>query len=194
MIKLENISKSYGDSAVLSDFSLSLSRGERICIVGASGCGKTTLLHVIAGLTKADSGKITKGGESALMFQEPRLLPWRNARENITVVLPKDKHSSEYELADKYLLAVGLSEDAEKMPDSLSGGMAQRVAFARFLAFADASDSGILLLDEPFSALDGDTADEMIALLDSFAEGKALILVTHDQAHAERLGAKIVKL
>ena len=190
MIKLENISKSYGERAVLSDFSLSVEDGERVCIVGASGCGKTTLLRIIAGLTVADGGSVNVTGASALMFQEPRLLPWKNALDNILAVLNKEN----FALADKYLCAAGLAADKEKMPDALSGGMAQRVAYARFLAYAEATDADILLLDEPFSALDCDTASAMLSLLDSFTAGKTLILVTHDDTHAAKLGARVIKI
>jgi ABC-type nitrate/sulfonate/bicarbonate transport system ATPase subunit len=147
-------------------------------------------LRIISGLENADGGTVECNGKIAYMFQEARLLPWKSARENILAVLKKEKAA----LVDKYLDAVGLSDDKDKLPTSLSGGMAQRVAFARFLAYAEATDADILLLDEPFSALDGDTADEMIALLDKFAKNKTLILVTHDEGHADALGAKTVEL
>ena len=190
MIRLENITKKYGEQIVFDNFSLNASSGERIALIGASGRGKTTLLRIMAGLEKADGGAFEINGKIAYMFQETRLLPWKNARENILAVLNKDNAA----LTDKYLDAVGLADDKDKMPSSLSGGMAQRVAFARFLAYAEATDAEILLLDEPFSALDGDTANEMIALLDKFAAGKTLILVTHDESHADALGAKTVEL
>ena len=190
MIKLENITKKYGEQIVLDNFSLNVSDGERIALIGASGRGKTTLLRIISGLENADGGIAHKTGEYAVMFQEPRLLPWKNARENILAVLNKDNAA----LADKYLDAVGLAEDKDKMPSSLSGGMAQRAALARLFAFAEATDADILLLDEPFSALDSDTADKMIALLDNFAKNKTLILVTHNEKHANALGARTVEI
>ena len=190
MIRLENINKKYGEQIVLDNFSLNVSGGERVALIGTSGRGKTTLLRIISGLENADGGTVECNGKIAYMFQEARLLPWKSARENILAVLKKEKSA----LADKYLDAVGLSADKDKLPTSLSGGMAQRVAFARFLAYAEATNAEILLLDEPFSALDGDTADEMIALLDSFAAKKTLILVTHDEGHADALGAKTVEL
>ena len=190
MIKLENITKKHGEQIVLDNFSLNVSDGERIALIGASGRGKTTLLRIISGLENADGGIAHKTGEYAVMFQEPRLLPWKSAIDNLLAVLKKE----DFSLAEKYLLAVGLADDKDKMPSSLSGGMAQRVALARLLAFAEATNADILLLDEPFSALDGDTANEMIALLDKFATGKTLILVTHDESHADALGAKTVEL
>ena len=190
MIRLQNITKKYGEQTVLENFSLTVGSGERIALIGASGRGKTTLLRIISGLEKADGGEIECNGKIAFAFQESRLLPWKNARKNILAVLNKDNAA----LADKYLDAVGLGDDKDKMPDSLSGGMAQRVALARLFAFAEATDAEVLLLDEPFSALDCDTADKMIALLDNFAKNKILILVTHDEAHAEKLGATIVEI
>ena len=190
MIKLENIAKKYGEQTVLENISLTVSGGEQIALIGASGRGKTTLLRIIAGFEKTDGGALKCDGIIAYMFQEARLLPWKNARENVLAVLKKENAA----LADKYLDAVGLADDKDKMPSSLSGGMAQRVAFARFLAYAEATDADILLLDEPFSALDSDTANEMIALLDKFAKNKTLILVTHDETQAEKLGARTVEI
>ena len=190
MIRLQNTTKKYGEQTVLENFSLTVNGGERIAIVGASGRGKSTLLRIISGLEKADGDAIECNGKLAYMFQESRLLPWESARDNILAVLTKD-HSS---FADKYLDAVGLSDAKDKYPRELSGGMAQRVALARCFAFAEATDADVLLLDEPFSALDGDTADKMIALLDKFAKSKTLILVTHDEAHAEKIGAMVVRI
>ena len=190
MIRLQNITKKYGEQTVLENFSLTINGGERIALIGASGRGKTTLLRVISGLEKADGGMIECNGKIAFAFQESRLLPWKSARDNILAVLSNENAA----LADKYLYAVGLGDAADKYPRELSGGMAQRAALARFFAFAEATDADILLLDEPFSALDGDTAEKMITLLDNFAKNKTLIIVTHDEAHAEKLGAKIVEI
>ena len=190
MIKLEKITKKYGEQTVLENFSLTVAKGERVALVGASGRGKTTLLRIVSGLEKADGGTFEINGKIAYMFQEPRLLPWKSAIDNLLAVLKKE----DFALAEKYLLAVGLADDKDKMPSSLSGGMAQRVAFARLLAYTEATDAEILLLDEPFSALDGDTADKMISLLDNFAKNKTLIIVTHDEKHAEKLGARTVEI
>lgn len=190
MIKLNNAVKKHGKQTVLDNFSLNVSDGEHIAIIGASGRGKTSLLRIIAGLEKIDGGTFKCDGKLAYMFQEARLLPWKSALDNILAVLNKDNAA----LADKYLDAVGLSDDKDKYPHELSGGMAQRVALARFFAFAEATKADILLLDEPFSALDGDTAEKTISLLDNFAKNKTLILVTHDKKHAEMLGAKIIEI
>ena len=190
MIEILNITKKYGRQTVLDDFSLTVNNGQKIALVGESGAGKTTLLRVLSGLETVDSGNITCDEKMAYMFQEPRLLPWKTARENISAVLKKENHS----LADKYLDAVGLPDAADKIPDELSGGMAQRVSFARFLAYAEESGATMLLLDEPFSALDKETADKMLNLLLDFSADKTLILVTHDENTAQNLGGRVVKI
>jgi ABC-type nitrate/sulfonate/bicarbonate transport system ATPase subunit len=125
-----------------------------------------------------------------MMFQEARLLPWKTAFENICAVLSKEQ----FHLADKYLSAVGLENDAEKYPRELSGGMAQRVAFARFLAFSEATEASLLLLDEPFSALDDGTGEKMLELLKVFSMGKTVILVTHDEKDAEKFSDSIIRI
>lgn len=193
MLDIKNLSKSYNDKTVLCSLSFSANTHDRIVVMGGSGRGKTTLLRIIAGLEVCDSGSVTTHGENiAVMFQEPRLLPWKNAIDNVRVPLGADRAH----LADKYFEAVGLSlkGDSQKMPHELSGGMKQRVALARFLAYAEASGASLLLLDEPFSALDDDTAEKMLALLKSFSEDKILLVVTHNEKHAESLGSKIIRI
>ncbi len=190
MIEILNVTKKYGEQIVLDNFSLTVNNGEKIALTGESGIGKTTLLRVLSGLESADSGNVICDKKVAYMFQEPRLLPWKTAKENISAVLKKENYS----LADKYLDAVGLTEAADKTPSELSGGMAQRVSFARFLAYAEESDATLLLLDEPFSALDKETADKMLNLLLDFSANKTLILVTHDENTAQNLGGRVVKL
>ena len=177
MTELKNIRKSYGNNVVLDNFSLKLTQGSKNVVLGASGCGKTTLLRVIAGLESVDGGEIVRDEKIAYMFQETRLLPWKNALDNIRAVLKKE----DFALAGKYLATVGLADAEKKYPHELSGGMAQRVAFARFLAFAESTDAELLLLDEPFSALDKETATKMLELLIDFSVGKTLVLVTHDE-------------
>ena len=178
MIELNGIRKAYGESVLFEDLSISLNDGSKTVITGASGCGKTTLLRIIAGLEAADAGEIICPTRQAYMFQEPRLIPSKNVLDNIRAVLKKE----DFALADKYLSAVGLLGDEKKFPRELSGGMAQRVAFARLLAFAEATDAELLLLDEPFSALDKESASKMLELLKVFSVGKTLLLVTHDES------------
>lgn len=178
MTELKNIQKSFGENAVFKDFSLKLTEGSKNIVKGASGCGKTTLLRIISGLEAIDGGEVMRDERLAYMFQEPRLLPWKNALDNIRAVLKKE----DFALAEKYISAVGLADAEKKFPLELSGGMAQRVAFARFLAFAEATDAELILLDEPFSALDRETAAKMLDLLTEFSVGKTLVLVTHDES------------
>ena len=190
MVEFKNITKKYGDRTVLEGFSLKPDVGTKVVIMGESGCGKTTLLRLLSGLEAPDGGEIISDEKVAVMFQEPRLLPWKTALENIRAVLKKEQ----FFLADKYLLAVGLKDDGNKFPRELSGGMAQRVALARFLSFAEATDATLLLLDEPFSALDDETAEKMLKILKSFSDSKTVILVSHDISDAERFGDIILYL
>ncbi len=193
MLEIKNITKKYGFDTVLDDISMRFEKDKPTVIMGESGKGKTTLLRIISGLEKPDLGEISLDGERiAYMFQEDRLLPWKNALDNVRAVLPKDK----LDLADKFFSATGLDidSDGKKYPDELSGGMRQRAAFARFLAYAEASDATILLLDEPFSALDSETAGRMSELLRTAAKGKYLAVVSHDESDAVMLGADIIRI
>lgn len=184
MITMENICKQYGDQRVLVDFSLTLQDGEKIAIMGESGRGKTTLLRIIAGLETVDSGVI--GGFSkediAYVFQEPRLFDSLSVVKNLTIVSKKSRRDAEKQ-AEELLCSVGLEKDAFKYPDELSGGMKQRLALAR----AFMVDRPILLLDEPFSALDKDTREAMIAFVKERAQNKTVILVTHNSNDASAL-------
>lgn len=193
MADFKNISKKYGDNTVLENFSLEIKKDSPTVIMGESGCGKTTLLRIAAGIESADSGRFESNGEKiAYMFQEPRLLPWKSALGNILAVLPRGSE----QIAKRYFSAVGLDplKDSKKLPRELSGGMQQRVAFARFLAYAEITNSTLLLLDEPFSALDDETAEKMAALLSNFAKNKALLVVSHDEVDAQILGATVIKM
>lgn len=188
-----NVTKKFDGNAVVESFSLKLKKSSPTVIMGESGCGKTTLLRIAAGLDAADSGSFDTEGENiAYMFQEDRLLPWKSALDNIRAVLPNEHHS----LAEKYISLVGLDTetDGKKLPSELSGGMRQRVAFARFLAYTEATNATLLLLDEPFSALDDATAERMINLLSIAAKDKYLLMVSHDEADAIRLGAEVIRL
>ena len=184
MITIENICKQYGDQRVLVDFSLTLQDGEKIAIMGESGRGKTTLLRIIAGLETVDSG--ATGGFSkediAYVFQEPRLFDSLSVIKNLTIVSKKSRRDAEKQ-AEELLCSVGLEKAAFKYPNELSGGMKQRLALAR----AFMVDRPILLLDEPFSALDKDTREAMIAFVKERAQNKTVILVTHNSNDASAL-------
>lgn len=183
MLKLNNISKSYKTNQVLKDFTMACPTVGVVALMGASGIGKTTLLNIIAGLEKADAGEIeTTFKKVSYKFQEPRLIPWLTAKENIVAVC------DDSEKADKLLDAVELAESANKYPSELSGGMQQRVALARALSFG----GDLLLLDEPFSAVDAETKNVLIRAIKDYSKDNAVILVTHDLSEAEELNAEII--
>ena len=185
MLELKNVSLSYGDLRVLRDVSLRLDPGERIAIMGPSGCGKTSLLRVIAGLQCPDSGTVECAARRpSFVFQEPRLLPWLTAEENVRLVLPDAHHGED---AAAWLSRFGLSDAADKLPAELSGGMRQLVSLARALVCAP----DLLLLDEPFKALDAAAKQNAITAV-SDGTAAAIILVTHDANEAEALGCRVI--
>ncbi len=192
MTEFQSLTVTFDGQTILENYSLTLKEGSHTLLAGPSGIGKTTLLRVAAGLLKPTSGSFIHNGKIAAMFQEPRLFPWHTALENVTAVLPKSPDS--LSLSRTYLDAVGLSDAAEKYPAALSGGMAQRVSFARFLAYAKETDANLLLLDEPFSALDRETAKRMLSLLQAASEHKTLLLISHDTSVAEALDATVITL
>ncbi|MBQ2999996.1 MAG: ATP-binding cassette domain-containing protein [Clostridia bacterium] len=173
MLTLENLTLRYKKKTVLDRVSFDFSEGCTTGVVGASGIGKSTLLHAIAGLKKCDGGKILSSHERiSYIFQEPRLFPWMTALENITVV------GAEKSLAEHYLHALfeDADEVAKKYPHELSGGMKQRISVARALAYAP----DLLLLDEPFRGLDAETKTVVQRLIFNEMQGKTMLLVTHD--------------
>lgn len=185
MLELKNVSLSYGDLRVLRGVSLRLDPGERIAVMGLSGCGKTSLLRVIAGLQSPDSGTVKLAARRlSFVFQEPRLLPWLTAEGNVRLVLP-DAHQSEDAAA--WLSRFGLSDAAGKLPAELSGGMQQLVSLARALVCTP----DLLLLDEPFKALDAAAKQNAIAAVSDGTDA-AIILVTHDACEAEALGCRVM--
>ena len=187
MIEIKNLSLSYEGERVIENFSLSLEKGDKIVLMGPSGCGKSSLLSSIAGLLSPEKGSIKTDGRISFVFQEPRLLPWLNALENINAVL-SDSAASLGE-AEKWLNAVGLGGDGGKLPAELSGGMQQRVSIARALAY----DGDILLLDEPSKGMDAETKAAVWEKLLAAAEGQTSILVTHDEEEAASFGGKIYR-
>lgn len=187
MLRLTNISHSYGCHAVLKDRNLSLLPGQRIALMGPSGCGKTTLLRIALGLLEPTGGTVEHTfRKTAVVFQEPRLLPWRTALENVNLVLGDGKNT--LEAARACLEQVQLSDAAGKYPRELSGGMQQRVALARALA----AEGDLLVLDEPFKAMDEALREQMIRLVAK--TDAAILLVTHEEAEAMQLGCEIIRL
>lgn len=202
---VEGITKWYRTGAAnvhaLDDISLEIGNGEFVCLVGASGCGKSTLLDIMAGLTKADAGRVLADGEPVVgpgrqrlvMFQEPALFPWLTAFGNVMfgLKLRDDLSNRERrELAWGHLALVGLDEFAYANIHELSGGMKQRVALARALA----PDPQVLLMDEPFAALDAMTRDQLYGDIQRIwsESGKTIVFVTHDVREAVCLGDRVV--
>ena len=184
MLKINNLIKYFDKECILDGFSMECPDKGVIAIMGASGIGKTTLLNMIAGLEMPTSGEIySTFKRTSYKFQEPRLLKWLTAKENIAVVTDDTD-------AEKYIENVKLTDAADKYPDELSGGMQQRVALARALAYG----GDLLLLDEPFSAVDEETKKILIDAINEYAQNHAVILVTHDVSEAISLNAKIVSL
>jgi NitT/TauT family transport system ATP-binding protein len=175
--------------------SLTMRDGEFVCIIGASGCGKSTLLNIVAGLDRPTSGEVDTGGRRVgLMFQEPALFPWLTAGRNVEVALRArgvPKAARRAEVAD-LLATVRLSGFADKRPHELSGGMRQRVALARALA----QDADVLLMDEPFGALDAMTRDLLHDELERICAERTLtvLFVTHNVREAARLGDRVIVL
>ena len=187
MVELKGITHSYGDHRVLDQVSLSVRLDSRLALMGPSGCGKTTLLRILLGLERPDAGTVDNTfGTVAAVFQEPRLLPWRTALQNVNLVL--GDHPGTLEKARQWLCRMELMSAEEKYPRELSGGMQQRVSLARALA----AEPDLLVLDEPFKGLDEALRDRILARV---AEtNAAILLVTHDRREAEALGCEIVNM
>ncbi|SNR23643.1 ABC transporter ATP-binding protein [Halorubrum vacuolatum] len=201
---VRDLTKRYGETVALDGVDLTVSDGEFVSVVGPSGCGKSTLLRVLSGLEERFDGRAAVDGEDVrdggsdgvgMVFQEPRLLPWADVSENVAVGLPADVDADDPKAAtriDDLIETVGLSGFEDHRPGGLSGGMAQRVSLARGLAY----DPAVLLLDEPFSALDQLTKyEQQDNLLDVWeARETTIVLVTHDIEEAAYLSDRVVVL
>jgi NitT/TauT family transport system ATP-binding protein len=195
-VSLRGLTKRFGDGPnVLEDVTLEVGEGEFVCLLGASGCGKSTLLNLAAGLDAPTSGAVSvPGGRAALMFQEPALFPWLTAAQNVELALRlrgvdrRARRTRATELLD----LVRLKGAGDKRVHELSGGMRQRVAMARALA----QDSHVLLMDEPFAALDAITRDvlheELVRIRES--QNLTVLFVTHNVREAVRLGDRVILL
>jgi NitT/TauT family transport system ATP-binding protein len=191
MIKVDHISKSFGGLKVFDDFSLEFPERKITVILGPSGCGKTTLLNILASLIKADQGNLMTAEKVSYLFQEPRLLPWLNIRQNIALVLQDKMPVREIEKrVTTNLIATGLIDYANYYPAQLSGGMRQRAAMARAFSF----NAPLLLMDEPFKSLDLKTRIELITnfLRLWVKEPRTVVTVTHDIKEAVMLGDQII--
>jgi NitT/TauT family transport system ATP-binding protein len=202
-IRVDQASKVYegktGPVRALEAFSIDVSAGELVCILGPSGCGKTTLLWAMSGLHALTDGKITLDGKPirgprpadiGMIFQDANLLPWRNLRQNLLFPFEIKRRKPDHERIAKLLGATGLSGFEKSYPRELSGGMQQRASIVRALA----QDPDVLLMDEPFGALDAFTRDEMnLLLLRLWSEsGKTIVFVTHNISEAIFLADRVV--
>ncbi len=186
MIELKNISFSFGKNKIISDLNLRLEEGKTYCIMGKSGVGKTTLLKLIAGLLKAETGKI-KGTEKlkkSFVFQENRLLPWLSVYENIHYITDNE------EKITKALQDTALLSEKDKTADELSGGMARRLAIARATAF----DGDVFFIDEPLYGLDIKTSQGILELIKKTVENKTAFIITHSPEEAFYLADEIIFL
>src|SRR3989440_1568462 len=202
-LRIEHATKTYatktGAVQALDDFSIDVDEGELVCILGPSGCGKTTLLWALSGLHQLTSGRILLDGtpvdgprpaEIGMIFQEANLLPWRNLRQNIEFPFEIKKQPVDAGRVDHLLQATGLSGFEKAFPRELSGGMQQRASIVRALA----QEPEVLLMDEPFGALDAFTRDEMnLLLLRLWSEsGQTIVFVTHNISEAIFLADRVV--
>ncbi len=197
-VEVREVTKTFGRGAgavnALDGLRLTVSPGEFVCIVGASGCGKSTLLNVVAGLDAPTSGSVKTDGRVGLMFQESALFPWLTAAENVALPLRLNGSAKDdrRHRAEELLASVHLAGQGHKRPHELSGGMRQRVALARALA----QEADVLLMDEPFGALDAMTRDLLHDELEQIWLDRrmAVIFVTHNVREAVRLGDRVVLL
>jgi nitrate ABC transporter ATP-binding subunit len=193
-----------GDAVIVEDFDLRVAEGEFVCLVGHSGCGKSTVLSIAMGLVSPSSGGVIIGGreidgpglDRGVVFQSPALLPWFTARQNVELAIeqthPGAAASDVHARAEAALARVGLADAGDRKPSELSAGMQQRVGIARAFALAPR----VLLLDEPFSLLDVftriDLQDELLRLWE--ADRRTVVMVTHDVDEALLLADRIVMM
>ena len=195
VVALDRVSKNYGDLLALDKVSLTVEPGEFVCLLGASGCGKSTLLSLVAGLDEISGGTLDIGGRHvSLMFQEAALFPWLSVLGNVELPMQLRGlgRSKRRKRAEDLLEIVRLSGFGNKRPHELSGGMRQRVALARALA----QDADLLLMDEPFGALDAMTRDILHDELERIWREQSLtvLFVTHNVREAVRLGDRVILL
>lgn len=194
-LEIKSLNKNFGDIELFSDFSMTFHEGTITCILGPSGCGKTTLLNIIGGILKPDTGQLSGFIEKSMsyIFQDPRLLPWLTVEENIEFVLSREVPAEQrHKIAGQLIRLMELEDFASYYPSKLSGGMRQRVSIAR--AFAYPSD--VILMDEPLKGLDIKLKLNLIRIFSRMwqADKRTVIFVTHDVDEALLLGSDIIVL
>ena len=209
IIKVDHMTKSYGDNVVLEDINTVVNKGDIIAIIGPSGCGKSTFIRTLNLLEKPDSGSVLLDGQDltdkkvdinkmrqkvGMVFQHFNLFPNLTIKENITLAPVKTKLMSKQEAekkADELLERVGLSDKADAYPDTLSGGQKQRIAIIRSLAM----NPEVILFDEPTSALDPELTGEVLELMKELAkEGMTMVVVTHEMGFAKEVANRVMFL
>lgn len=187
MISVDIKEKTFADTTILGTVRFTLDPGETLAISGPSGIGKTTLLRIVAGLDRDFDGAVHGARSTAMVFQEPVLLPWRSALKNITLATRIDERA-----ATEALVEIGLGAYADRFPGQLSLGQQRRLSLARALS----ASPDLLLMDEPFVSLDPALAEEMLALTDRLLKARqmATILVTHTESEARRLATRFARL
>ncbi len=209
MIELKEVHKSFGANHVIRGFTASVSRGEVVCVIGASGSGKSTILRCINGLESYDQGEVRVEGQRvnrydrsiatvrmhvSMVFQRFNLFPHRTALQNVTegpIYVRKEPREEAIERGRALLARVGLADKADAYPSALSGGQQQRVAIARALAMQPKA----ILFDEPTSALDPELVGEVLTVMRSLAEeGMTMVIVTHEMAFAKEVADRVIFL
>jgi sulfonate transport system ATP-binding protein len=187
VVRLRGLRRSFGDLTVLDGLDLDVAPGEFVALLGRSGSGKTTLLRALAGLDPDIEGDLRTGGTPAVVFQDPRLLPWRSVLANVAVGL---RDADPKARARRAIAEVGLEGREDAWPRQLSGGQRQRVSLARALV----REPDIMLLDEPFSALDALTRASAQTLVNQIWQRHqpAVLLVTHDVEEALVLANRVL--
>ncbi len=189
MLKVEKVKKNFNDNCVLEDFSMVVGKKEIVCIIGPSGCGKSTLLNIISGILKPSEGEVVNNSlRTSYVFQEDRLLPWKNVYDNIRIVNEDSRKENCLRLIEK----VELKGFEKYFPSELSGGMRQRCSIARAFNY----EADLLLMDEPFKSLDYNLRLNMIQHLLKIWENtkKSIVFVTHEIDEALLLGDQILVL
>lgn len=179
MYTVTGLSKTYGENRVLEALSFSLEQGGFCLLTGPSGSGKTTLLHILLGLIPADSGTIPQGIRYSMVFQENRLLPGRSAIQNLMPIAPR---GMDREAVAAFLSQILPEDCLDRKVEALSGGMQRRAAIARAML----AESDMILMDEPFTGLDAETADTVAAFIRRHQGGRTLLMATHQTAPVEK--------